>query len=89
MSGSLPDNCRTKLECRTCKGDLFRVCWNWTPVSDSGEQEAPRWEIDCVGCGARWHLNPGGLPNPGEIHDAKVDVRLFQGQDGSDEDGET
>ena len=72
----LPDNCRTKLECRTCKGDHFRVCWNWTPLS-GGEPVAPRWELDCVMCGAVWCLDPAGLPNPEEIHDAKVDVRLF------------
>ena len=73
---ALPANCRTKLECRTCKGDYFRVCWNWTPVS--GSPVAPRWEIDCTGCGEIWTLEPWGLPNPGEIHDAQVDVRLFQ-----------
>ena len=75
-SPGLPDNCRTKLECRTCKGDSFRVCWNWTPVSDT--PATPRWEMDCVKCGEVWCLAPGGLPNPEEIHDALVDVRLFR-----------
>ena len=81
MSASLPDDCRTKLECRTCKGDRFRVCWNWTPADGS----PARWEIDCTGCGEAWTLNPGGLPNPEEIHDSLVDARLFQ-KDGSDEE---
>ncbi len=85
-SPGLPDNCRTKLECRTCQGDLFRSCWNWTPVS-GGTPAAPRWELDCVMCGAAWCLDPAGLPNPEEIHGAQVDVRLFR-KDGSDEDGE-
>lgn len=75
----LPGNCRTKLECRACKGGSFRVCWNWTPVNDGGDPAAARWELDCVSCGATWQLRPDGLPNPGEIHDSQVDVRLFQG----------
>jgi hypothetical protein len=77
-TSELPANCRTKLECRTCKGEHFRVCWNWTPVDSDGPAVA-RWEINCVQCGETWTLEPGGLPNPGEIHDAQVDVRLFQG----------
>ena len=70
----LPADCRTKLECRDCKGEAFRVCWNWTP---GGDPAAARWDIDCISCGAGWVLHPGGLPTPGEIHDSKVDVRLF------------
>ena len=88
MSPGLPDNCRTVLECRTCKGGHFRVYWNWTPV-DGRDPVAARWELNCAWCGATWHLKPDGLPNPEEIHDALVDVSLFcpadaQPQDGSD-----
>ena len=75
----LPADCRTKLECRDCKGEAFRVCWNWTP---GGDPAAARWDIDCISCGAGWVLHPGGPPNPGEIHDSQVDVRLFQGAAG-------
>lgn len=75
----LPLNCRTKLVCRTCQGDQFRAVWNWTPDGmDGGPVLDPRWEIDCAGCGTTWLLDPGGLPNPEEIHGAQVDVSLFQ-----------
>ena len=32
-SPGLPADCRTRLECRTCKGGAFQVCWNWTGSS--------------------------------------------------------
>ena len=78
MNLELPENCRTKLECRTCKSDHFWVCWNWTPVGEDGNAAAPRWEMNCAWCREMWLLDPGGLPNPEEIHGAQVDVRLFQ-----------
>jgi hypothetical protein len=75
MATGLPDNCATVLECCVCKGQDFRVSWNWKPRS-FGFASGGAWMLDCQNCGRLSLLHRDGLPNPQEIHGAKFDLPI-------------
>ena len=83
VTADLPDNCATLLECRKCMEQEFRVSWNWKPVG-FGTPSDGAWMLECTACEAFCLLERDGLPNPQEIHGAKVALPIPAAPEGRD-----